>query len=180
MTEEEIQEITRRVVAAIQGPSVTSSIEIETYADIDQQIELVPRMQEQLALAVRSVIPNEEPHDYVLSTLLEWLETASKAQIGTLRIRRNALRAYTDAELNQILVADDMLASPADQSQLVAARKPLQQEVIAQLPVEQTHGKEEPLVERPWYIRHRDPMLITATVSAVMIAFQALMKIITP
>lgn len=178
MTEEEIQEITKRVVAAMQGPIATSSIEVETYADIDQQIELVPRMREQLTLAVRSVIPDEEPHDYVLNTLVEWLETAEKAQIGTLRMRRNALRAYTDAELNQIISADDMLAAPADQSQLVAARKPLQAVTVDFLPSQEMHDDAEVLVERPWYIRHRDPMVITATVSTIMIAFQVIIKML--
>jgi len=178
MTEEEIQEITKRVVAAMQEPIATSSIEVETYADIDQQIELVPRMREQLTLAVRSVIPDEEPHDYVLNTLVEWLETAEKAQIGTLRMRRNALRAYTDAELNQIISADDMLAVPADQSQLVAARKPLQSVTVDFLPSQEMHGDAEVLVERPWYIRHRDPMIITATVSTIMIAFQVIIKML--
>lgn len=178
MTEEEIQEITRRVISAIEGVSATSSIEIETYADIDQQIDLVPRMREQLTLAVRSVIPDEEPHDYVLRTLIEWLETAEKAQIGGLRMRRNALRAYTDTELNQILSADDMLAAPADQSQLVAARKPLQAVTVDFLPNQEMHDDAEVLVERPWYIRHRDPMVITATVSTIMIAFQVIIKML--
>jgi len=178
MTEEEIQEITKRVVAAMQGPIATSSIEVETYADIDQQIELVPRMREQLTLAVRSVIPDEEPHDYVLNTLVEWLETAEKAQIGTLRMRRNALRAYTDAELNQIISADDMLAAPADQSQLVAARKPLQATTVDYLPSEEVHEDVKASIEHPWFIRYREPMVITASVSAIVISYQLIIKLL--
>jgi len=93
----------------------TSRIDTEI-SDLDERISYFNQMHDQLVVGVRSVIPDEEPHTFALQTIVDWLNIARMAQVGEARIRRDALRRYTEDEIEAWSGEDieTMLRDPVD------------------------------------------------------------------
>ncbi|NBV35852.1 MAG: hypothetical protein EBR94_01060 [Bacteroidetes bacterium] len=127
-------------MANTEGPSSflneTAQKELQ---EIDQMISYVILEHDQLAKAVRAVIPNEEPHVIVLNEILEWLRIARAARIGDLRYRRDMLLPYTNQQIEEISLDEYMFETPVDMESLLRRRLDVvssEKEKLIELPVQ--------------------------------------------
>lgn len=139
MQENEIAQIVKRVVAEMsagsssQGdgekqPLLTAVVaepevsEDQEIADTEDQIVMLQRMADQLKVAVRSVIPDEEPHDYVLLMLTQWIDVAKAAQAGSLIVWRDSKRHYSEDEIRAFEESGMILERASDIDSLYGYR----------------------------------------------------------
>lgn len=110
-------------MANTEGPSLFLAESVQNeMREIDQMISYIILEHDQLAKAVRAVIPNEEPHVIVLDEILEWLRIARAARIGDLRYQRDGLLPYTNQQIEEISVDEYMFETPVDMESLLRRR----------------------------------------------------------
>lgn len=139
MQENEIAQIVKRVVAEMsagsslqidgeQQPLLTAAVadpevsEDQEISDAEDQIVMLQRIADQLKVAVRSVIPDEEPHDYVLLMLTQWIDVAKAAQAGSLIVWRDSKRQYSEDELQAFEESGMILERASDIDSLYGYR----------------------------------------------------------
>lgn len=127
-------------MANTEGPSLFMSETMRNeLQETDQMISYIILEHDQLAKAVRAVIPNEEPHVIVLNEILEWLRIARAARIGDLRYRRDILLPYTNQQIEEISMDEYMFETPVDMESLLRRRLDSitkKKEVAIELPVQ--------------------------------------------
>jgi hypothetical protein len=139
-------------MANTEGPSLFLSETMQNeLQEIDQMISYIVLEHDQLAKAVRAVIPNEEPHVIVLNEILEWLRIARAARIGDLRYRRDMVLPYTNQQIEEISLDEYMFETPVDMESLLRRRLDSiaqEKENLIELPVQVSAIQiPEPVVE---------------------------------
>ncbi len=158
MQENEIAQIVKRVVAemaaSMEGdiekkPLLTDVVteadvsDDQEISDVDEQIIMLQRMADQLKIAVRSVIPDEEPHDYVLLMLLQWIDSAKAAQAGSLIVWRDSKRQYTDDEIQEFEQSGMILERASDIESLYGYRNYAETDTEQEAPAEKVSEIQE-------------------------------------
>ena len=158
MQENEIAQIVKRVVAematSMEGdiekkPLLTGVVteadvsDDQEISDVDEQIIMLQRMADQLKIAVRSVIPDEEPHDYVLLMLLQWIDSAKAAQAGSLIVWRDSKRQYTDDEIQEFEQSGMILERASDIESLYGYRNYAEADTDQEAPAEKVSEAQE-------------------------------------
>lgn len=121
LTSEERDELTRLVRSTVENEREVDNI-IE---NIEEEIAGIVDTQDRLTQVVRAYIPDGKESKIVIETIEEWLIRARKSLVAERMVRRNAIRAYTNEDLERLLEErEDYLWDRADLSGLISEEEP--------------------------------------------------------
>ena len=120
MTDEKIAALVTKELERRELESQARILTDEKVEQISAEIAAVQLTHGQLAIAVRAVIPDEEPHKIVLQAMLDWIYVAQAAKLGSLRHQRHALLQYTREEIADFASDSEMMEFPCDFQTLIS------------------------------------------------------------
>jgi hypothetical protein len=120
MTDEKIAALVAKELERRELESQARILTDEKVEQISAEIAAVQLTHGQLAIAVRAVIPDEEPHKIVLQAMLDWIYVAQAAKLGSLRHQRHALLPYTREEIADFASDSEMMEFPCDFQTLIS------------------------------------------------------------
>lgn len=120
MTDEKIAALVAKELERRELKAQEQLLADEKIEQISMEISAVKLTYDQLVVAIRAVIPDEEPHTIVLQAMLDWIYVAQAAKIGSLRHQRQALLAYTQEEIAEFASDSEMMEFPCDFQTLIA------------------------------------------------------------
>ena len=120
MTDEKIAALVTKELERRELKAQEQLLTDEKIEQISMEISAVKLTHDQLVVAVRAVIPDEEPHTIVLQAMLDWIYVAQATKIGSLRHQRHALLSYTEEEIAEFASDSEMMEFPCDFQTLIA------------------------------------------------------------